>query len=90
MITRELGVDQSNITLYSDSQSALHLSKNQMFHERTKHIDVRFHFIREVVSNGKVTLLKVSTEENAADALTKALPNLKFNHCLKILSVVSD
>ena len=89
-ITREFGIEQNSVSLYSDSQSALHLSKNMMFHERTKHIDVRFHFIREVISSGNVTLLKVSTEENAADALTKALPSAKFYHCLKIMNVALD
>ena len=58
-----------------------------MFHERTKHIDVRLHFIREILSNGKVQVKKVITEENAADMLTKLMPTLKFQHRLGLLLV---
>lgn len=57
----------------SDSQSAIKLCKNLVFHERTKHINVRFHFIREVVSNGKVNLEKVSTNDNLADMAIKVV-----------------
>ena len=42
--------------LKCDSQSAIHLIKNQRFHERTKHIDVRFHFIRDVVKEGAINV----------------------------------
>ncbi|KAK3013882.1 hypothetical protein RJ639_009279 [Escallonia herrerae] len=50
----DLGLKQEFSTVYCDSQSATHLTKNQMFHERIKHIDVRFHFIQDVVSQGTV------------------------------------
>ena len=50
-----------------------------MFHERTKHIDVRLHFIRDVISEGSVQLFKIATEENPADMLTKALASPKFS-----------
>ena len=83
----ELGFQQDSVEVLCDSQSAIHLSKNQVFHERTKHIDVRLHFIREVLSGGKVQVKKVITEENAADMLTKSMPALKFQHCLGLLLV---
>ncbi|XP_060974282.1 polyadenylate-binding protein 2-like [Cannabis sativa] len=79
-ITRELGIQHETVEIFCDSQSALHLSKNQVFHERTKHIDVRFHFIRNTISDGKVKLLKVHTKDNPSDMLTKALPRDKFQH----------
>uniref|UniRef100_A0A803NSH5 Reverse transcriptase Ty1/copia-type domain-containing protein n=1 Tax=Cannabis sativa TaxID=3483 RepID=A0A803NSH5_CANSA len=77
-ITRELGIDQQNINILYDSQSALHPSRNQVFRERTKHIDVRLHFIQDVINDEKVKLCKVSTEENAVDMLTKNLATFKF------------
>ena len=45
----DLGQVQETIAVYCDSQSAIHLTKNQMYHERTKHIDVRYYFVRDVV-----------------------------------------
>ena len=54
-------------TLLCDSQGAIHLSKNQAHHERTKHIDVRLHFIREMIENKSILLSKVAGENNAAD-----------------------
>ncbi|GKE95252.1 hypothetical protein Tco_1580107, partial [Tanacetum coccineum] len=66
---------------------AIHLSQNHVFHERTKHINVRYHFIKEVLEAKTVKVLKVGTEHNVADALTKVIPRLKLQHCLELLSV---
>ncbi|GJY58738.1 retrovirus-related pol polyprotein from transposon TNT 1-94 [Tanacetum coccineum] len=67
----------------SFAQGAVHLSRNHVFHERTKHINVRYHFIREVLEAKTVKVLKVGTEHNAADALTKVVPGRKLQHCLE-------
>lgn len=77
----DFGIIQKSVSIFYDSQSALHLAKHQVFHERSKHIDVRHHFVRDVVSKGVVKMLKVLTEENATDMLTKSLPIAKFKHC---------
>ncbi|GJR40442.1 hypothetical protein Tco_1216126 [Tanacetum coccineum] len=55
--------------------------------KRTKHINVRYHFIREVLETKTVKVLNVGTAHNAADALTKVVPGLKFQHCLELLNV---
>ncbi|GJT41979.1 integrase, catalytic region, zinc finger, CCHC-type containing protein [Tanacetum coccineum] len=60
------------------------------FHERTKHINVRYHFIREVLEAKTINVLKVGTEHNAVDALTKVVPGLKLQHCLELLNVGAD
>ena len=56
-----------------DSESAIQLSKNPVFHDRSKHIDVRYHYIRECVEENRVILEFVGTVEELADILTKAL-----------------
>ncbi|KZV27844.1 hypothetical protein F511_36122 [Dorcoceras hygrometricum] len=70
----ELGCEQKSLIVHCDNQSAIHLSKHQVFHERTKHIDVRFHFVREIIESGEVQITKISTEKNPADMCTKVLP----------------
>ena len=77
----------SCINLYCDSQSAIYLTKDQMFHERTKHIDVRYHFIRGIVANGDVKICKISTHDNPADMLTKPVPVAKFELCSNLVGV---
>ena len=71
-LVKELGIQQGGVQLYCDSQSAIYLAKNQVYHARTKHIDMRFHKIRELVSSGKLLLEKVHTSENAADTSENA------------------
>ncbi|KAK3022350.1 hypothetical protein RJ639_047055 [Escallonia herrerae] len=66
-LVSDLGLKQESSTVYCDSQSAIYLTKNLMFHERTKHIDVRFPFIRDVVSQGTVIVEKIFTDENSDD-----------------------
>ncbi|KAE8691598.1 Transducin/WD40 repeat-like superfamily protein isoform 2 [Hibiscus syriacus] len=70
-LIEDLGVVQSHINLYCDSQSAIHLEKNQVYHSRTKHIDVKYHFVREIFEEGKILLQKITTLENPADMMTK-------------------
>nr|GEV28631.1 retrovirus-related Pol polyprotein from transposon TNT 1-94 [Tanacetum cinerariifolium] len=86
-LSKELVVELNRVTVNCDNQGAIHLSRNQVFHERTKHINVRYHFIREVLEAKTVKVLKVGTEHNAADALTKVVPGHKLQHCLELLSV---
>ncbi|GKD71747.1 retrovirus-related pol polyprotein from transposon TNT 1-94, partial [Tanacetum coccineum] len=83
----ELGVNLRSVVVNCDNQSAIHLSRNAMFHERTKHINVRYHFIREIVESKEIEVAKIGTKDNAADAFTKVVPGLKFKYCMKILGV---
>ncbi|GJQ95243.1 zinc finger, CCHC-type containing protein, partial [Tanacetum coccineum] len=84
-LLEELGVELNTMTVNCDNHGAIHLSRNHVFHERTKHINVRYHFIREVLEAKTVKVLKVGTEHNAADALTKVVPGRKLQHCLELL-----
>jgi hypothetical protein len=76
-------------TLFSDNQSAIALTKDHQFHARTKHIDVRFHFIRWIVENGSLRLVYCPTNDMVADTLTKALPSPKVKHFAKELGLIS-
>ncbi|KAE8718014.1 putative LRR receptor-like serine/threonine-protein kinase [Hibiscus syriacus] len=75
-LMEDLGVVQSHISLYCDSQSAIHLAKNQVYHSRTKHIDVRYHFVREIFEEEKILLQKIATSENPANIMTKVGLNI--------------
>ncbi|KAL4304503.1 hypothetical protein GQ457_10G014750 [Hibiscus cannabinus] len=86
-LVKELGLEQGGVQLHYDSQSAIHLAKNQVYHARTKHIDVRFHKIGELIASGEILLQKVHTANNAADMLTKTVVTDKFKHFLGLLNV---
>lgn len=75
--------------LFSDNQSAIALTKDHKFHGRTKHIDIRYHFIRWIVEEGKIRLIYCPTEEMIADTLTKALPSPKVKHFARELGLVA-
>ena len=75
--------------MHCDNQSALHLAKNQVYHERSKHIDIRLHFVRDVIESKIVGVEKVSTEDNPFDMMTKSLPRSKFRHCLNLINMES-
>nr|KYP42880.1 Retrovirus-related Pol polyprotein from transposon TNT 1-94 [Cajanus cajan] len=76
----ELGKKQCDSALYSDNQSAIHLAKNPMFHANTKHIQLRYHFIRGLINDGTLLLKKILGLENPTDMLTKVvtIENLKL------------
>lgn len=69
----ELGVDIKRVVLYNDNQGAQKLARNPVFHDRTKHIDVRYHYTREVIEAGTVDTAYQPTENMTADVLTKSL-----------------
>ncbi|GJT20222.1 zinc finger, CCHC-type containing protein [Tanacetum coccineum] len=78
-LVKELtGQDVEPITLFVDNKSAIALMKNPVFHGRSKHINIRFHFIRECVEQGKIIVEHVNTKDQRADLFTKALALVKF------------
>jgi hypothetical protein len=68
----------STLTLYCDSQSAIHLVRNPIIHTKTKHIKVWYHHIRELITEKRLEIRKIDTELNIADSLTKPLPEDRF------------
>ena len=64
--------------IHCDNQSCIELSGNQMFHDRSKHIEMKYHFIRDLVQRGTLKLHYICTDEQIADILTKPLTSTKF------------
>jgi hypothetical protein len=80
-LLQELHVDRSQTQatiIFGDNQSAIALAKNPQFHARTKHIDIQHHFVREKQDEGLIDIRYISTAEQVADGLTKALPKDAF------------
>ncbi|GKF24952.1 hypothetical protein Tco_0080846, partial [Tanacetum coccineum] len=86
---KDYGFLFNKIPLYCDNKSAIALSCNNVQHSRSKHIDIRHHFIREQVENGVVELYFVETNYQLADILTKALPRERFEFLLPRLRMKS-
>jgi hypothetical protein len=84
---QELGFSQQEYIILCDSQSAIDLSKNSMYHSRTKHIDVRYHWLREAIDKDELKLSKVSTNDNPADMLTKVVTHEKHKLCADIVGL---
>ncbi|RVW21953.1 Retrovirus-related Pol polyprotein from transposon TNT 1-94 [Vitis vinifera] len=61
-ITEELAMYRGKVVVYCDNQSAIHLAKNQSFHERSKHIDVRLHFVRDIIAAGEIGVGKIAED----------------------------
>jgi hypothetical protein len=73
-LLNEIGFTQSQpVLIHSDNQGSIALTKNPAYHSRTKHIDIRHHFIRDAVEVGAVELQYCATDDMVADVLTKAL-----------------
>ena len=76
--------------IYYDNQSCIQLFENPVFHDRSKHIEIRYHFIRDYVQRGVVALQYISTDEQVADILTRSLGRSKFIHFRDKLGVVKN
>nr|GEW38772.1 RNA-directed DNA polymerase, eukaryota [Tanacetum cinerariifolium] len=85
-VNRYYGFTFNKISLYCDNKSAIALCCNNVQHSRAKHIDVRYHFIKEHVENGIVKLYFVQTEYQFADIFTKPLPRERFNFLIEKLA----
>ncbi|XP_078442391.1 secreted RxLR effector protein 161-like [Wolffia australiana] len=90
MLIAELkGESPKPVRLMVDNKSAIALGKNPVYHSHSKHIDTRFHFIREYIEEGKVNVHRVSSEDQLADIFKKALRWLKFGELRVKLGVQS-
>ncbi|GJX46286.1 retrovirus-related pol polyprotein from transposon TNT 1-94 [Tanacetum coccineum] len=76
----DYGIRLDDIPIMCDNKGAIDLSKNPVQHSRTKHIEIRHHFLRDNVQKGNISIKKVSSEDNIADILTKPLKREPFNY----------
>ncbi|GJT54875.1 hypothetical protein Tco_0989929 [Tanacetum coccineum] len=79
----DYGIRLDDIPIMCDNNGAIDLSKNSVQHSRTKHIEIRHHFLRNNVQKGNISIEKVSSEDNIADIISKPLKREPFNYlCL--------
>ncbi|RDX57807.1 hypothetical protein CR513_62924, partial [Mucuna pruriens] len=74
--------------LFCDSHSAIHLGKNSTFHSRSKHIDVRYHWIHDALDAKLLELVKVHTDDKGADMMIKTFLRGKFEACCEITGLM--
>jgi hypothetical protein len=79
--------EEQKVGLFVDNQSAIALMKNPVHHARSKHIDTKYHFIRECVENDQIEVFHISGDRQKADTLTKALPRVKFCEMRELIGV---
>jgi hypothetical protein len=84
-----IGLVQQDVRIDCDSQSAIFLAKNPTYHSKTKHIDVQYHFVRDMVEEKKVLLMKVDTLKNVADSLKKYVSTENFSWCRGSMGIVA-
>ena len=83
----DYGLEQGTLTLFCDNMSAINILKNLVQHSRTKHIDIRHYFIRELVESKTIALEHVGTNDQLADSFIKPLDTLRFGNLSKSIGI---
>nr|GEZ64686.1 putative ribonuclease H-like domain-containing protein [Tanacetum cinerariifolium] len=78
----DYGFNFMNTMIFIDNQSTICIVKNLVFHQRTKHIEIRHHFIRDAYEKNLIQVVKIHTDENVADLLTKAFDGPRFHYLI--------
>lgn len=88
-ILEDMNQKQKATIIYCDNQSTIAMTKNPVYHNRTRHIKTRHHFIRELVSKGSIQIMYCSTNDQLADMFTKPLLAAKFEYFREMIGVVN-
>ena len=87
---RDYGVDNDKVPLLCDNESAIKIAYNPVQHSRTKHIEIRNHFIRDHVARGDIELQYVPTKDQLADIFTKPLDEVRFCYLRNELNIIDS
>jgi hypothetical protein len=88
LLTSLFDLEMEATTILCDNQSCIKMTENLVFRDKSKYIEIRYHYIRDMVQRGALKLLYVSTDEQVADVLTKPLSRVKFVHFQDKLGIV--
>jgi hypothetical protein len=88
LLTGLFDLEMEATTILCDNQRCIKMTENHVFHDRSKHIEIHYHYIRYMVQRGALKLLYVSTDEHVANVLTKPLSHVKFEHFRDNLGIV--
>jgi hypothetical protein len=80
LLTGLFNLEMEATVILCDNQSCIKMTENPVFHDKSKHIENRYHYIRDMVQRGSIKLQYVSTDERVADVFTKPLSRVKFEH----------
>lgn len=81
----KVGIKEGKSLVMIDNQGAMNLAKTPVQHQRSKHIDIKYHFIRSEIQEGRISLEYVPTEENVADVFTKPASRIKLERFRRIM-----
>lgn len=87
LLTHITDMNPGPVVIYVDNKSAIDLAKNPIFHGQSKHIDIRYHFIRECVEKKEIVIKHVGTVMQRADILTKAMAVTKFERMRALMGI---
>ena len=82
-----IGPDPNNVSIKGDNQGSLALVKNPHLHERSKHIDIQYHYIRDLEEKGRINVSYIPTTDMVADGLTKPLGRMAFGRFRELLGI---
>ena len=77
-LIKELGYEQRSVKIYEDNQSCIALAKHPERHSRAKHIDIKYHFVRELVEDKQIEMVYIPTKEKLGDMFRKPIPRNQF------------
>ncbi|GJX96649.1 hypothetical protein Tco_0352447, partial [Tanacetum coccineum] len=85
----DYGFNFMNTKIYIDNESTIYIVKNPVFHSKTKHIEIRHHFIRDSYEKKLIQVIKIHTDQNVADLLTKAFDASMFNFLIASIGLLN-